>query len=121
MATMFNPREENPTLKTDLPTISRQVCAMRLQGMDSNGKEIQDYKDGFHLSKKQKSKVSKLANEMYLDSADTSTWINYAVGEEGRKIKEKIKNQNITNDNRIEASPRKRYSTAKYGSHYGSV
>ena len=116
MATMFNPREENPTLKTDLPTISRQVCAMRLQGMDSNGKEIQDYKDGFHLSKKQKSKVSKLANEMYLEVVpNTSTWINYAVGEEGRKIKEKIKNEHITNDNRTGIFS-KCYSTAKYGS-----
>jgi|TARA_B110000977_G_scaffold162379_1_gene207780 hypothetical protein len=116
LATMLNPRDQNPTLPTDLPTIAKHVCAMRLQGLDSNGKEIQEYKDNFHLSKKQKTKVSNLANEMYAKVVpNTSTWINYSVGEEGRKIKEQIKNEHITNDNKTGIFS-KCYSTAKYGS-----
>jgi len=121
LATMLNPRDENPTLPTDLPTIAKHVCAMRLQGLDSNGKEIQEYKDNFHLSKKQKSKVSKLANEMYLKVVpNTSTWINYGVGEEGKKIKKLLKKEHTgigkyTKDNKTGIFS-KCYSTAKYGS-----
>jgi hypothetical protein len=116
LAMMLNPRTENPTLETDFPTIARMISNQRIKGLDSNSKEIQEIKDFYHLTTSQKSKVSKLANDMYKEQVPNEmTWVNYGAGDEKKEVDEIISDEHITNDNRTGIFS-KCYSTAKYGS-----
>jgi hypothetical protein len=115
LAMYLNPRQENPTLPTDLPTIARQVCNMRIKGINANSKEVQDIYHDFHLTKAEKTKVSKLSNDMFKEIVPPNelTWINYGAGDEKRQIDNEIEKEQITNDNRTGVWS-KCYSTAKY-------
>ena len=115
LAMYLNPRQENPTLPTDLHTLARQVCNMRIRGINANSKEVQDLYHDFHLTTAEKNKVSKLSNEMYKEEVPPNelTWINYGAGDEKRKIDSEIEKEQITNDNRTGVWS-KCYSTAKY-------
>lgn len=116
-AMMLNPREENPRLETDLPTIAKSICNMRLNGLDSNSKEIQDLKDFYKLTTGEKSKVSKLANDMYKEiRPDNTTWINWGAGAEKKQIEEIISKECVTEENETGIFA-KCYSTAKWNIH----
>ena len=108
LALRFNPRVENPRLQSSHEDIARQVCKWKVNGLDTNSKEVQDLYHDFHLSKSEKAKVSKIANQMYIDiTPNNATWINYGAGKEKKDM------QNIIN--REDASVfAKCYSTAKY-------
>ena len=93
----LNPRYENPTLPTDLHTIARRVCNMKIQGIGANSKEVQDLYHDFHLSKSEKAKVSKIANQMYIDiTPNNATWINYGAGKEKKDMQKIIKREYLT-------------------------
>ncbi len=115
LAMYLNPRYENPTLPTDLHTIARRVCNMKIQGIGANSKEVQDLYHDFHLTTAEKTKVSKLSNEMYKEIVPPSelTWINYGAGDEKREIESILHKEQTTNDNRTGVWS-KCYSTAKY-------
>lgn len=108
LALRFNPRVENPRLQSSHEDIARQVCKWKVNGLDTNSKEVQDLYHDFHLSKSEKAKVSKIANQMYIDiTPNNATWINYGAGKEKKDMQKTI--------NREDASVfAKCYSTAKY-------
>ena len=115
LALMFNPREENPRLQSSPEDIARQVCNLKLKGVDTGSKEVQDLYHYFHLTKAEKTKVSKIANEMYQEIKPShTTWIDYGAGDEKKKIQGMIKNECVTHNN-FTGIFSKCYSTAKYG------
>jgi len=114
LALMFNPREENPRLQSTPEDIARQVCNLKLKGIDTGSKEVQDLYHYFHLTKAEKTKVSKIANEMYLEiKPNHTTWIDYGAGDEKKTILGIIKTETVSvfNNSGIFS---KCYSTAKY-------
>ena len=114
LALMSNPREENPRLQSSYEDIARQICKLRVAGLDSNSKEVSDLKDYFKLTTKEKSKVSKIANEMFKEIVpQESTWINYGTGSEGRKMEKIIRDESVVNGWETGIFS-KCYSTAKY-------
>ena len=114
LALMFNPREENPRLQSSPEDIARQVCNLKLRGIDTGSKEVQDIYHFFHLTKAEKTKVSKIANEMYQEIKPSyTTWIDYGAGDEKKKIQGLIKNECVTHNN-FTGIFSKCYSTAKY-------
>ena len=94
---MCNPRSDNPRLESSYEDIAREVCKLRMKGLDSASKPIKELKDYFRLSSNEKTKVSKLANEMFAElNPNDATWIDYGTGSEGREIKKLIEKECVT-------------------------
>ena len=111
---MCNPRTENPRLESSYEDIARQICTLRLQGFNSASKPIKDLKDHFKLSSNEKTKVSKIANEMFAElNPNDATWINYGTGSEGREIKKLIEKECVTHGHHTGIFSQC-YSTSKY-------
>jgi len=111
---MCNPRTENPRLESSYEDIAKQICKLRLQGFNSASKPIKDLKDHFKLSSNEKTKVSKIANEMYAEqNPSDATWINYGTGQESRDIKKLIEKECVTHGHHTGIFS-KYYSTSKY-------
>lgn len=115
IALYLNPREKNPKLQTSLEDLAKRICHLRIQGLDSNSNEIQQLKDDHNLTKKMKQKVSKMANEMYNQSVQTTetNWIDWGTGDEKRALKKIQSKECITLGNNTNTFS-KFYSTAKY-------
>ena len=97
LSLMCNPRKDNPRLESSFEDIAKQVCKMRLSGLDSASKEIKDLKDYFNLTTGEKAKVSKIANEMYAEqNPSDATWIDYGTGNEGKEVKKLIEKECVT-------------------------
>jgi hypothetical protein len=104
---MCNPRTENPRLESSYEDIARQICTLRLQGFNSASKP-------FKLSSNEKTKVSKIANEMFAElNPNDATWINYGTGSEGREIKKLIEKECVTHGHHTGIFSQC-YSTSKY-------
>ena len=94
---MCNPRSDNPRLESSYEDIAREVCKLRMKGLDSASKPIKELKDYFRLSSNEKTKVSKLANEMFAElNPNDATWIDYGTGSEGREVKKLIEKECVT-------------------------
>ena len=111
---MCNPRSDNPRLESSYEDIAREVCKLRMKGLDSASKPIKELKDYFRLSSNEKTKVSKLANEMFAElNPNDATWIDYGTGSEGREIKKLIEKECVTHGHHTGIFS-KHYSTSKY-------
>tara|TARA_B100000780_G_C21078269_1_gene434170 strand:+ start:126 stop:1412 length:1287 start_codon:yes stop_codon:yes gene_type:complete len=97
LSLMCNPRDGNPRLQSSYEDIAREICKLRLKGLDAASKEIIAVKDYFKLTTSEKSKVSKLARQMYEEQVPNSTtWIDYGTGSEGRVVKDLIERECMT-------------------------
>ena len=111
---MCNPRSDNPRLESSYEDIAREVCKLRMKGLDSASKPIKELKDYFRLSSNEKTKVSKLANEMFAElNPNDATWIDYGTGSEGREVKKLIEKECVTHGHHTGIFS-KYYSTSKY-------
>lgn len=114
LALMFNPREKNPKLESSHEDIARQVCNLKFQGLETSSKEVQDLYHFFDLTKSDKSKVSKIAKQMYEEQNPShTTWINYGAGDEKKSVQHQIKKECVTELNNTGIFS-KCYSTSKY-------